>query len=311
MPPKSRRRWLRFSLRTMMAAVTVAGIALGLWLKHAEHERQRSAVAAVATLEKSLAYVWFASAPTADEWATAEWEENFQDGNYPTDIYRIEFPDSTTDADLAPLRSLSNVRAIAIDGTQVTAAGLENLRGLTRLESLSLAAPLGDEGLAALGGLTNLQDLRLYGPDVTEEGLAHLRNLTRLKRLFVSHTSLTSVGLKQIAGLTTLVELQLRDADLRGADLTPLRGLMRLRRLCLRSGIDDADLAHIGTLSGLESLDLSGNRVSDAGLVHLRGLKNLGMLILTDTYVTESGIDGLQQLLPKCQVHWWDGCILK
>ena len=50
--------------------------------------------------------------------------------------------------------------------TKVTDAGLEHLKGLTKLRFLELTnARVTDAGLAHLRGLTQLEDLQLYGTE--------------------------------------------------------------------------------------------------------------------------------------------------
>jgi hypothetical protein len=58
----------------------------------------------------------------------------------------------------------------------------------------------------------------------------------------------------------------------------------------------DAELAHIGNLRRLESLDLSGTAVTDAGLAHLKGLTRLQSLRLSGTTVTDAGLAHLKGL---------------
>ena len=71
---------------------------------------------------------------------------------------------------------------LCLDGTQVTDAGLEHLKGLTRLQSLDLSGTqVTDAGLEHLKGLTQLQWLSLEGTQVTDAGLEHLKGLTNSK----------------------------------------------------------------------------------------------------------------------------------
>ena len=59
---------------------------------------------------------------------------------------------------------------------QVTDAGLVHLRGLTRLQILTLnKTQLTDAGLQHLSGLTNLLRLDLTGTQVTDAGVAELQ----------------------------------------------------------------------------------------------------------------------------------------
>ena len=56
-------------------------------------------------------------------------------------------------------------------------------------------------------------------------------------------------------------------------------------------------------LRNVQSLGLSGTKVTDAGLKHLQGLKKLKELLLFGTDVTDEGIKKLHRALPKCEIR--------
>ena len=70
-------------------------------------------------------------------------------------------------------------------------------------------------GLEQLNGLTDLQTLDLAGTEVTDAGLTHLKGLTQLVSLDLSGTNITDAGLMNLKGLTRLVTL-----DLSGTNIT-------------------------------------------------------------------------------------------
>lgn len=61
-------------------------------------------------------------------------------------------------------------------------------------------------------------------------------------------------------------------------------------RISLREWAPEEDLAHIGRLSRLESIQFLPRTVTDAGMVHLAGLSRLQSLNLRDTSVTDAGL---------------------
>jgi hypothetical protein len=65
----------------------------------------------------------------------------------------------------------------------------------------------------------------------------------------------------------------------------------------------DAGLEHLKGLTKLQTLVLTGTKVSGAGLEHLKGLKSLQALALSKTRVTDKGVKKLQQALPKCKIY--------
>ena len=76
-------------------------------------------------------------------------------------------------------------------------------------------------------------------------------------------------------------------------DLRPLRALAPDGVCGLHAGgadIDDAQLVHVGELTGLQLLDLSNTAITDAGLLHLARLTDLEHLWLWGTGVTDAGL---------------------
>ena len=69
-----------------------------------------------------------------------------------------------------------NLGGVRVTRTQITNAGLVQLKGMTKLEELLLFCPkVTDAGLVHLTGLTNLQELGLGSTKVTDAGVADLQ----------------------------------------------------------------------------------------------------------------------------------------
>ena len=95
------------------------------------------------------------------------------------------------------------------------------------------------------------------------------------------------------------------DTELSDACLIPLQGLSQLQSLTLSGNrITDDGLALIAGIPELETLDLDATDVTDAGLVHLQGLKKLKSLSLGGTLVTPQGAKMLQSALPGLEVNF-------
>lgn len=62
------------------------------------------------------------------------------------------------------------------------------------------------------------------------------------------------------------------------------------------SAISDTDLAHIGRLTSLQRLSLSGTGITDRAVEHVAGLRSLEYLNLENTGVTDAGLVYLQDL---------------
>ena len=126
-------------------------------------------------------------------------------------------------------------------------------------------------GLEQLDGLTDLQTLNLAGNEVTDAGLRHVKAMTNLRSLNLGFTKVTDAGLKDIRDLTRLTELVLHDTDITDDGLRYLKGLKVLRELEIQSTkITDAGLEHLKGMTSLKSLALYGTKATDAGIDKLQ-----------------------------------------
>jgi hypothetical protein len=88
---------------------------------------------------------------------------------------------------------------LSLDGTEVTDAGMEHLKGLTQLQWLDIGGTkITDAGLEHIKSLTQLQNLCLRGTEVTDAGLEHVQGLTQLYGLDLFLTKTTDVGVKKL-----------------------------------------------------------------------------------------------------------------
>ena len=174
-PPKPKRRWCQFSLRTLLVVVTVSCVPLAWigWRMHRAREN-RARVAAAAAIEKLGGEV-----------------VSLHDGLG----LKVTI---VNDAGLEPLKDLTALQYLYIEGP-VTDAGLKHLNGLSDLQSLSLdSTNVTDAGLEHLKGLTTLKKLRLDTPRITDAGREHLKGLTNLQLLDLSGTNVTDEGVKKL-----------------------------------------------------------------------------------------------------------------
>ena len=176
-----------------------------------------------------------------------------------------------TDADLVPLRALSEIDEMSLAHSQVSDCGLIRLSGLQKLERLSLADTfVRDEGMAYLKNLEKLSHLDLSSTFVSDDGLVHVGSVPSLVALDLSRQVVKTAG-----------ENYGRISD---AGIKHLAGLKKLRSLNLRyTEVTSEGLRHLGGLSELKELDLSGTRVDEQGIQHLKSLGNLETLLVSET----------------------------
>jgi hypothetical protein len=263
-PPfaRTRRRWFRFSLRTMLVAITLFCIWLGVTAYRANRQRK-----AVETIRSYRAYVRYDYELADNGWEVRRdnplppgpvWLRDLIGIDYFATAVNVcmDHGNDVNDDSISALAELSQVRRIDIEGANVTDAVMAKLKGLKQLrELIVINSSVTESGWDFLRHLTRLRNLALYGSNVTDSTLIHIDGLTELTSLTLHESQITDAGLRHLKGLTQLEYLELHD---------PL--------------ITDASLQHLKELTGLKQLDIRS------------------------TKITSDGIDELKRALPKLKV---------
>jgi hypothetical protein len=184
-PPKRKRRWFQFSLRTLMIFTLMCAIPCA-WLgsKIARKRKEREAVAAIEALGGYVWYDYQAAAPGGPPWASPaepygpDWLRSFLGNDFFSEVTGVSLQDANvSDADLVNLEGLSHLESLNLVGRiNVTDVGLIDIRGLAQLRMLDLQRTnVSDVGVANLKGLGRLKTLYLYGTKVTVAGVNELR----------------------------------------------------------------------------------------------------------------------------------------
>jgi hypothetical protein len=268
--PSRKRRWPRFSVRTMVVLVLVAGLGLS-WVasKFRAARRQREAVEAIVKVRGEVDY---GQQSRVVHWALGQrlrfgppprhaWlRDRLGDDLFESvTVARLTGQGPATDSDAAYLAALPDLEEVCIDHVPITDAGLAPLAGLAKLRRLRLTdVPITDAGLAPAPRWPRLTDVTLDRTRVGDAALAYLGRMSQLRMLSLQWTRVT-----------------------------------------------DAGLAHLKDLRRIEWLDLTCTDVTDAGLVHLRGIASLKFLYIGGTGVTSGGRDSIRAALPRCDVGWW------
>lgn len=230
-----RRRWLSFSLRGLLAAVTLICIWFGWNVE--QSRRLQEAVAAVSKLKGTVIF----------ENVRSNWSELLYGPSQPVEV-NVSGPRNATDATTAQLRRMTGLRCLRMRASFVT-----------------------DAGVADLGALGRLEILELYSSSITDEGLAHLSSLTRLRKLTITDAGITDGGLSCLAEMQDLEELTLKGLPITSAGLIHLQRLNKLTVLTLTGAhLDGIGIKMLGELKGLKALDLRGSGCSNEGLAALQ-----------------------------------------
>jgi hypothetical protein len=203
--PKPKRRWFRYSLRTLLLLVTVISVGFGwLGIKVRQAQRQKEAVE---TIRKSNCFVAYdyqidshdfydsRETPPGPVWLHKLFGIDFF-GNVDCVFWRKS---EIADADLVRLKEFTHLRFLHLDHPEIVDADLVHVQAFAKLKSLNLdKTQITDAGLAKLQSLTQLERLCLSETQVTDAGLAKLQALTKLKYVQLQNTQVTDAGCDEL-----------------------------------------------------------------------------------------------------------------
>ena len=136
------------------------------------------------------------------------------------------------------------------------------------------AAKLTDAGVEHLRGMTRLQVLDLQRNEVTDVGLQSLEGMAELRSLDLSHNKVTGAGLKNLRAMSNLERLSLDDTGVTDDGVSARLPLRKLRSLRLgHCAITDQSVETLGKMTSLSSLGLGSTKIGDAGLAGLLALR--------------------------------------
>jgi Leucine-rich repeat (LRR) protein len=172
---------------------------------------------------------------------------------------------------LKQLAGLKFLRLLDLYATKVTDAGLAAMEKLTQLKRLEMRGTrVKGPGFSHLANLKNLKYLVLSETSFGDEGLSHLKDLG-LEHLDLWNTSVTDTGVANLAGMSQLRWLNLDGLNLTDAAAKSLAGLTNLESLNLsNNAITDAGLEQLCSLKNLKSLSLEFTQVTDEGVKKLK-----------------------------------------
>ena len=181
-----------------------------------------------------------------------------------------------------PKLGLETLRCNMLDWTDDAVDQVTSIEGL---KTLYLSAPnVTDSTLAKVGRMKSLEDLTVQSKAVTSDGLGKLSPLN-LKRLSLHDIKISDECLPAIAQFKSLEFLSLRNYSSN------------------KDNVGDAGIAHLADLTGLETLDLAGTKITDVGMQSLAGLVKLKSLTLSGTGITNEGLKHLAGMPALTTLH--------
>jgi hypothetical protein len=143
-----------------------------------------------------------------------EWLDRWVGIDYFGNVVEVMLPRDLTDVELRLVGRFPCVKSVLYDGSHssVTDAGLAHLNGLANLRELDLSGTcITDAGFVHLKGMRSIRELNLAGTRVTDAGLIHLSGLTSLVTLNLRDTQVSKAGVVHLKKM-----INLRSLDLRG-----------------------------------------------------------------------------------------------
>lgn len=303
---KPKRRWLRFSLRSLLLAMLGLCVLLG-W-KVEKTKRQREAVAWVRKMEGEVQYS-AAYALSNSRFRMPQHPPTWLEKRFGVDFFDtialVEFVESDEWSgpnrltNISKLAALTDLRELTLVGTKVV--DLSPVSRMTDMKVLNLKATDGwgwDRNKETHSALADVSPLRkmtqleyLYLRDTSVADLTPLRNMTHLRGLDLGGTLVTDLG--PLEGMTELEWLDISATQV--SDLSPLARMTNLRELFC-GGTQVADLSPLTDLTEIRELGLSRTPVQEISA--LRGLSNLEFVYMSYTNVSDvSPIVGAKQTL--------------
>jgi hypothetical protein len=261
-PSARRRLGLRFSLRTLLLAVLVAAVALGMLVRWRDAKlREMAAADALLHWGGSINRV-----PLKGKWVELAAIIMPRDSLHETTY--VSFPTHATDRDLVLLADLPNTEELLFRYCRrITPASLAPLSTLPRLKILYLHdVATGDAGLLPLHGKRDLKELWLQFSNLSDASLGWIGQNRGLTHLDLDGNDITDAALPHLAGLQQLEVLALRGTKVISAGLPHIARLPNLKHLYLMdTAVDDTGLEQLTMLPQLSTLDVRLTRTTDEG----------------------------------------------
>jgi hypothetical protein len=295
------RRWLQFSLRTIMLFTFACALWLGWYVERAR--RQQRAVEAIEAEGGSVVYQHKAAcpdpcAPALDPRPGPDWLCRMFGDEYFNEVIKVKLIANRSSKPRAPsvLADLPYLEQLYLEG--MSQEELQGSQRLTRLRRLSVESANGVD-LSWFVLNRELEEIYLWPCKLTDADLRLLVEFPKLRSVQLDLDSVADLhsAIRHVSKLHQLEELEIISFRITDDDIEPLCSLRKLNTLVLNvRKLTDQTLALLQRLPNLESLSISGGSFTRAGLDRLN--KNLTHISLHTSAVSDAELTCFQRL-PK------------
>ena len=231
------------------------------------------------------------------------------------------------DEDLHQLSRCQSLRALVLDSTMVTHAGVEQLRSVKpdlwchrsqrlvirdlrqwmQLTTTKLAVPEEFQQWLPTEYFQRVISAKVSGHNVHNAWLRKLQNIDTLQQLIFFRTNIADNQLVHLARLPNLRRLWLDGASITDGGIAHLKSLVNLEKLELQStNITSLGIRQLDQMRKLRTLNVGRTSVGDEALQAMTKMERLEELQLFGTKVTDKGLQYLQGL-PNLRTLYLDG----
>jgi hypothetical protein len=284
---------LRFSLRTLLAVITILCVVFGWRINRARLQREAAQMVRAAHGFVVYDYELRSDLEPLDDrakpWEPA-WLQSLVGIDFFHDVTGVRMCLPASDVDIAPsLKRLPRLRSLWLRGVHFDDATLRTVGRLKRLEYFVVATTT-----------------------ITDDGVAELSDLPRLRHVDIRLAQLGDRSLQSLARLPSLEHLEINGTRLTDGGLAALAGNQRLKHLWINAShqdelnsIGDAGALHLAKMPQLEVIGLQSTRVTPAGLAPLQKLPHLRYLALQQS--AADNYAAVAPLFPFCEIRCTSG----
>ena len=272
---KPKRRWFRYSLRTLMVQMFVLGIMCALIARYANN--RKSAIATVRnnggtiSFDPELPPTWFGkilrSVFGPETYQPVRMVNMLPDGH-------ITIKQKTLSDDfLARLSALSELEFLELENTIVAETDWQYISQFRRLRTLYVRrSNISDEGVKYISQLPELEELNIEETKgISDAALVSISQLPKLSNLKLGFTKITDAGLLSYKPISNLQVLEMQGVKATSNGVESLKQIPSLKIVTLDwSEVDDKALDYFATLPNLKGLQLTATKVTPAAVKNFR-----------------------------------------